>query len=159
MREKLTRVELFYLEDHVNYWLRFGHYSYEKNIDRRRAFVWFKPYQVFCYIRWWANDYGTQSWTLAILRSSPEHMNRIDSLQKYPGIHLDAELLLKVKGKTYVKRLFVILDQIEDRGIDLEDVSPHYYRYLGQCLMIGKVPHIYSFEQHRAIQKMPEGKL
>ena len=159
MREKLIRVELFYLEDHVNYWLRFGQCSYEKNIDRRRAFVWFKPHQTFCYIRWWANEYGTQSWALAILRSSPEHKNRAISLQNCPGIYPGAELLLKVKGKTYVKIISVIFDQIEERGIALEDVSRYYYRYLGQCLITGKVPHIYSLEQHRAFQKMQKGEL
>ena len=150
MCEKLTRVELFYLEDRVNYWLQFGDFSFDKNIDRIRAFAWFKPDQLCCYIRWWANDYGTQDWTLAILRSSVGYG---DNMQSYPGVHPGAEILLQVRGKTYVKRILIILDEIESQGVNLSEVSPDYYRYLGQSILARRVPHSYSIEQHLAFLK------
>lgn len=150
MSEDLTQVELFYIKNHVNYWLRFGNFSFEKNIDRRRAFTWFRPGQTFCYIRWWASEYGTQSWKLAILRTS---VRRGNSRQFYPGITPGAEILLWVKGVTYVKRALKILDRIEQQDIDLCDVSPDYYRYLGQCITTRNIPHPYGIAQHRAYQK------
>lgn len=150
MREILTRVELFYLEDHVNYWLRFGDYCYEKSIDRRRTFVWFKQDQIFCYLRWWANDHGTQGWTLVVMRSgSPTE----DNIQIYPGISPGAEILLRVRGVKNVKRVLEILENIERQGINLCDVSPNYYRHLGLCILMGKAPHLYGMTQHKAWQK------
>lgn len=150
MSETLTRVELFYLEAQVNYWLRFGNFSADKNIDRRRAFVWFKPQQTFCYIRWWANEYGTQGWTMGILRSClPSAIN----LQTYPGISPGAKILLDIKGSTYVKRTLSIFDDIEEYGINLCEVSPNYYRYLGLCINNRKSPHPYTTAQHKAWQK------
>lgn len=144
------RVELFFLEGRVNYWLRFGDFSFDKNIDRRRAFAWFKPGQICCYIRWWANDYGTQGWTLAILRSSVGYG---DNMQSYPGVHPGAEILLQVRGKAYVKRVLSILDEIESLKVNLSEVSPDYYRYLGQCIIARSLPHSYKIEQHLAFQK------
>jgi len=151
MSKDLTRVELFYLEGHINYWLRFGDYSFEKNIDRRRAFVWFKPGQTFCYIRWWSNDYGTQGWTLAIFQAPKQGEN---CMQYYPGISLGVEILLWVKGGTYVKRVLEILDKIEGEDINLSEASPNYWRYLGQCILMGKTPHLYEKAHHQAWQKM-----
>jgi len=150
MSKGLTRVELFYLEGHINYWLRFGDYSFEKNIDRRRAFVWFKPGQTFCYIKWWSNDYGTQGWTLAILKT-PEQ--RTYSIQNHPGISPGAEILLRVKSITYVKRILAIFDRIERRGLNLSEVSPNYWRYLGPCIRARQTPHFYDKVQHKAWQK------
>lgn len=151
MSNNLTRVELFYLEDHINYWLRFGDYRFEKNLDRRRAFVWFKPGQMFCYIRWWSNDYGTQGWTLAILQAQEQREN---CMEYYPGISPGAEILLRVKGGTYVKRVLEILDKIEGEDINLSEVSQNYYRYLGPCITTGNIPHFYDRTQHKAWQRM-----
>ena len=149
MCEKFTRIELFFLKDQVNHWLRFGNFNSEKYIDRRRAFAWFKPKETFCYIRWWANDYGTQEWTLGILRSClPNERN----IQSYPGLSPGAEVLLHVKGPTYVKRILCVFDEIEECGINLCEVSPSYYRYLGQCITNRKSPHSYKMEQHIAFQ-------
>ena len=156
MSEVLTRVDLFFLEDRVNYWLRFGDFSVDKNIDRRRAFAWFKPDQLCCYTRWWANDYGTQGWSLAILRSCVEYD---DNMQSYPGVHPGAEMLLQVRGKTYVKRILSILDEIESLNVNLPEVSPDYYRYLGQSILARSVPHSYSIEQHLAFLKRSEWDL
>ena len=149
MSEKLTRVELFFLDNQTNYWLRFGKFIHEKNIDRRRAFVWFKPGQIFCYIRWWANDYGTQSWAMAILQSY--HLG--NNVQNYPGIEPGVDILLRVKGKTYVQRVLNILDDIENLNISLSEVSPNYYRYLGHYIMTSNLPHPYTVEQHHAFQE------
>lgn len=149
----MTRVELFYLEDHVNYWLRFGDFNFEKNIDRRRAFVWFRPNHLICYIRWWANAHGTQSWTLAILRSCPRYET---VMQTYPGISPGIVVLLRVRGKKFVKNVLETFDQIEGQGIGLCDVSPDYYRYLGQSISARSEPHPYGIEQHRAFQKLQD---
>ncbi len=80
-------------------------------------------------------------------------MRRANSRQNYPGIMPGAEILLWVKGATYVKRALKILDSIEQQDIDLCDVSPDYYRYLGQCIMTRNIPHLYGMAQHRAYQK------
>lgn len=156
MCDELTRVELLFLKNQVNYWLRFGKFSTDKNIDRRRAFVWFKPKQTFCYIRWWANDYGTQDWTIGIFRSC---LRSDISIQTYAGISPGAEILLHIKGSTYVKRTLKLFDEIEEYGINLCEVSPSYYRYLGLCYNVRKSPHSYTMEQHMAFQKSLETRL
>lgn len=76
-----------------------------------------------------------------------------NNIQYYPGIDPGADILLCVKGKTYVQRVLNILDDIENLNISLSEVSLNYYRYLGHCIMTRNLPHPYTVEQHQAFRK------
>jgi len=57
--DTLTRVELTWVENKIEYWIRFGRIIDEQILDRRRCVVAFRPGSVFAFVRWAANDYGT----------------------------------------------------------------------------------------------------
>ena len=69
MTEHFTRVEIAFYPEHLNHWLRFGAPETQQDLDRRRSIALFRPGQVFGYVRWRANEYGTQEWRFTIVRA------------------------------------------------------------------------------------------
>ena len=57
--DRLTHVELTWLEKRIEHWIRFGQIAEEKILDRRRRIVSFTPGGVFAFVRWASNDFGT----------------------------------------------------------------------------------------------------
>ena len=55
----LTRVELLWLEGRIERWIRFGQIAEETILDRRRRVVAFAAGEVFAFVRWASNGYGT----------------------------------------------------------------------------------------------------
>ncbi len=55
----LTHVELTWIEKKIEHWLRFGRRAEEKILDRRRSIASFAPNNIFAFVRWATNDYGT----------------------------------------------------------------------------------------------------
>lgn len=60
MSEHFTHVEIAFYPEFLNHWLRFGEPDQWLDLDRRRLLALFKPGRVFGYVRWRANEYGTQ---------------------------------------------------------------------------------------------------
>ena len=54
----MTLVEIVFLPDWLNHWLRFGEPDRAHDLDRRRSIALFGPGRLFGYVRWRANDYG-----------------------------------------------------------------------------------------------------
>ena len=146
MAELLTRVEVLYLPDLVNYWLPFGNPTHWQEPDRRRALAYFAPGQLFGYIRWEANEYGTRYWRFWVLRAG-----RIGTrLCRVPGVKPGGEILLDVRGKTRVKRALDALDGLEASEIDPADVAPAYFRHLQTRVHTRRPVRDYTAAQHRA---------
>lgn len=141
-----TRVELAFYPEHLNYWLRFGSPVDRIELDRRRSLAVFEPGQVFGYVRWSANEYGTQDWRLTILAAKEPHI----MLSRVPGVSPGVEVLLLVKGKASVRRCLEVLGKLESNGFALEDVSPSYYRHVHVRLTANRKIRSYSLDQHRA---------
>src|SRR5229473_6726847 len=55
----LTYVDLIWIEKRVQRWIRFGSVASEQIIDRHRSIVAFAPGDVFAFVRWASNDFGT----------------------------------------------------------------------------------------------------
>ena len=69
MNREFTLVEIVFYPEYLNNWLRFGTPDLEYDLDRRRALACFKPGRIFGYVRWVANEYGTQKWHLYVVRT------------------------------------------------------------------------------------------
>lgn len=146
MPEPLTRVEILFLPEFVNHWLRFGETDQWKDIDRRRAYAYFKPGRVFGYVRWEANEYGTIDWRFIVaLAVEPSTM-----ICRLPGVTPGGEALLYVKGNAQVKRALRQIDEIEAAGIDPADVSPVYYRHMHNRILSRIDIRPYTAQQHAA---------
>ena len=141
-----TRVELAFYPEHLNYWLRFSAPVRRIELDRRRSLALFAPGQVFGYVRWSANEFGTQDWRLTILEAQEPHL----MLSRVPGISPGVDVLLLLIGKGRVKRGLVALGQLEAQGYKLETISPSYYRHVHVRLIANRKVRAYSSEQHAA---------
>ena len=146
MSEHFTRVEIVFYPEHLNHWLRFGAPDVQQDLDRRRSLALFKPGQVFGYIRWRANEYGTQEWRFTIVRAAEPSL----LLSRIPGVCPGGEVLLLVTGNTKVKRALLQIDVLEADGFDPADVSPTYYRHVHNRIAAGQPVRAYSRDQHTA---------
>ena len=69
MTAPMTEVVLVFYEGRIEHWLRFGTQDRERILDRRRRVIAFAPGEIFAFVRWEANDYGTVLSRLDILRA------------------------------------------------------------------------------------------
>ncbi|EOJ9641824.1 DUF2840 domain-containing protein [Enterobacter hormaechei] len=142
----LTCVSLAYVEQRINLYLRFGHPVRTVQLDRWQRCAVFLPDAIFCRIHWQANDYGTTRWQLMVLQAC----RPLEAMQRIPGVRPGARLLLRAEGEHKVRSVLAQLDSIEALNIDPVDVSPVYWRTLGNRLVAHlPLPH-YSAERHAA---------
>ncbi|MEO9334723.1 DUF2840 domain-containing protein [Pseudomonas guguanensis] len=142
----LTRVSLAYIEQRINLYLRFGHPARTVQLDRWRHCAVFLPAAIFCRIRWQANDYGTVRWQLMVLQAHTP----LDAMQRIPGIRPGARILLHAEGEQKTRAVLVRIDAIEALGIDPAEVSPAYWRTLGNRLAAHLPLPDYTAERHAA---------
>ncbi|WP_454710805.1 DUF2840 domain-containing protein [Cupriavidus nantongensis] len=142
----LTRVSLAYVEQRIDLYLRFGEPARIVRLDRWRRVAVFLPGAMFCRIRWQANDYGTIRWQLMVMQACTP----LDAAQRIPGVLPGACLLLHAEGEPAVRAVLAQLDAIEAQGIAPADVSPAYWRTLGNRLVARLPLPAYTAEQHAA---------
>lgn len=145
-RDRLTHVELFWVERVKEHWLRFGRQVGDRIIDRRRRVVSFAPDSVFAFVRWASNDYGTISSRIDIVRAvSPG-----EPYATVPHVDPGGDILLHQQGWPKVVQVFHTFDAIDALGIDLCDVAPDYWRHVHNRLAAGLSPRGYNQTRHRA---------
>ena len=141
-----TRVELLHLEGRIERWIRFGRHVSEEILDRRRRALWFEPGQVFAFVRWAANDYGTAVSRIDILRACGAG----EPITTVPGVTPGGEVLLRLSGWPKVSHALAAIDQVEATGVDPADACPDHWRHVHHRLTAGDAPRPYTPERHRA---------
>ena len=142
----LTRVSLAYIEPRFKLYLRFGEPARTLQLDRGRRCAVFLPGAMLCRIRWQANDYGTIRWQLMVMQACTP----LDAAQRIPGVQPGARLLLHTEGDANVRAVLERIDGIEALGIAAIDVSPAYWRTLGNRLAARLALPEYTTERHTA---------
>ena len=142
----LTRVSLAYIEPRFKLYLRFGEPARTLRLDRWRRCAVFLPAAMFCRIRWQANDYGTIRWQLMVMQAGTP----LDDVQRIPGVRPGARLLLHAEGENAVRAVLERIDAIEALDIAAIDVSPAYWRTLGNRLGARLALPEYTAERHAA---------
>lgn len=158
MSESFTRVEIAFYPEHLNHWLRFGEPDEQQDLDRRRSLALFKPGRIFGYVRWWANEYGTQDWRFTIVQTAEPSL----LLSRIKGVTPGGEVLLLVTGNTKVKRALLQIDALEAAGFEPAEVSPAYYRHIHNRIAAIQPIRAYSKAQHAAhfaAQRVTKGAL
>ena len=145
-RVPFTRVSLAYIAQRINLYLRFGHPARTVPLDRWRRCAVFLPRAMFCRVRWEANDYGTIRWQLMVMQAATP----LDDMQRIPGVRPGARLLLHAEGENAVRAVLERIDGIEGQGIAAIDVSPAYWRTLGNRLAARLALPEYTAERHAA---------
>ena len=142
----LTRVSLAYIEPRFKLYLRFGEPARTLRLDRWRRCAVFLPRAMFCRVRWEANDYGTIRWQLMVMQAATP----LDDIQRIPGVRPGARLLLHAEGENAVRAVLERINGIEGQGIAAIDVSPAYWRTLGNRLAARLPLPEYTAERHAA---------
>ena len=144
MSDALTRVEIVFLPDYLNHWLRFGMPDREHVFDRRRALALFAPGRVFGYVRWWANEYGTRGWRFTVVETAApgRAMSRIE------GVHPGGHILLSADGAARVKRALAGIDALEAAGFEAPEIPPGHYRHIHNRIATGQPIRPYGDDLH-----------
>lgn len=142
----LTHVELYWVEGKREHWLRFGSPLTDTINDRRRRKLSFREGQIFAFVRWASNDYGTVQSQLDIVRC----IGPAEPFTTLAGVDPGGDILLSVSGWPKVERAFKIADAIEALGIDPCEVAPDHWRHVHNRMAVALVPSSYSPARHRA---------
>jgi len=131
-----TIVRLHFIKDVINHRLRFGEPFKKIRLDKSRVLATFEPNIIFGYIRWKANEYGTQDWRVYILKTQSS-----GALSQIAGVSPAVKVLLSAVGKTSVKRALSVIDTIEKEAKDgLISVPESYWLTLHNTLLLRKSP-------------------
>ncbi|MEI9407010.1 DUF2840 domain-containing protein [Mesorhizobium argentiipisi] len=143
----LVHVELIWIEKRLENWIRFGTHTHEQILDRRRRILSYRPGAIFAFVRWAANDFGTVTSCIDIVRA----MAPGEAYQTLPFVRPGGEILLMVESWPRVERVLQAIDAIERLGIEPESVSPDHWRNVHNRITAGQAPRSYTLDQHRAV--------
>jgi len=141
----LTAVLIVYRKNRINHRLRFGTPVAMVRRGWHRALAVFEPGQIFGYIRWRGDKYGTQDWRLYVVQA-----RTTGPIVDIDGIIPGADIFLETRGSTRTKRALALLDRLEAGGQSLESVTPAYWRHAHNALITGREPHVFSKLQRRS---------
>ena len=145
----LTAVFCHYGKDRFNHRLRFGVPQALVKLDSYRKIAVFKPGAIFGYIRWMADEYGTQDWRFYILESQNGGL-----IPPIPGVRPGAKILFSAQGKSRVQRCLSHIDHLEAMAkTGLESLPASYWRVIETALIkdapLRHMPHHYLAEAPR----------
>jgi hypothetical protein len=143
---ELTHVELVWVKQRIEYWIRFGRSVEEHVLDRQWRLVSFTPNSVFAFVRWTANDYGTVISRIDILRA----IGPGERYSTVPCVRPGGESLLRLSGWAKVEKVLHAIDAVEALGIDPADTAPDHWRHLHNRLFVGERPRPYTPTRHHA---------
>ncbi len=126
----LTHVQIHFVKDIINHRLLFGEPSEFIKLDKFRRLATFDAGRIFGYIRWRANEYGTQDWRLFIVKTGS-----VNLLTPVPGVSPAVKLLVSASGSKEVKRSLKLLDKLKsDTAGNLETIPESYWHQFQNCL-------------------------
>ena len=146
MADGLSYVDLIWIEKRVQRWIRFGSVASEQIIDRHRSIVAFAPGDVFAFVRWASNDFGTVVSRIDILCA----LRPGEACSTVGFVRPGGESLLQICGWEKAERVLRAIDAIEALGVDPADVAPDHWRHIHNRLTAGAVPHAYARDRHAA---------
>ena len=144
--DELTHVELVWVEKQVENWIRFGRTAEEHVLDAQWRLVSFAPGNIFAFVRWGANGYGTILSRIDILRT----VGPAERYATVPFVRPGGESLLRMSGWPKVEKVLQAVDAIEALEINPADAAPDYWRHVHNRLSVGERPRPYTQSRHRA---------
>lgn len=105
----LTVIQCHFVRGLLNHRLRFGTPDKTVKLDKYRKLACFKPGETLGYIRWRANEYGTQDWRFFIIKTQNSGL-----LTRVPGVSPAVKVLAAFNGTQAVKRALSAFDDVHD---------------------------------------------
>lgn len=118
----LTVIQCHFVRGFLNHRLRFGKPEKTLKLDKYRKLACFKPEEILGYIRWRANEYGTQDWRFFILRTQTSGL-----LTRVPGVSPAVKVLAAFNGTQSVKRALRAFDDVEKSASEPIEAFPDAY--------------------------------
>jgi hypothetical protein len=115
-------------------------------ITRRTRIVSFAPGNVFAFVRWASNDFGTIISRIDILRAVAPG----EPCSTLPFVRSGGEILLRMVGWPNVSRVLSAIDQVDAVGVDPIDAAPDHWRHVHNRLTAGEEPRPYTSARHNA---------
>jgi hypothetical protein len=147
-----TRVQLTWIEKRIEHWIRFGRVANDEIVDRRRRIVSFRPGAIFAFVRWAANDYGTVSSRIDIVRA----VGADEPYTTLPLVRPGGDILLTIEGWPKVSQVLAAIDAVDTAEVDPCDAAPDHWRHVHNRISAGHQPRAYTLERHRAWLKRRE---
>lgn len=145
-RDRLTHVELTWIEKKLEHWIRFGRIAEDRILTRRTRVASFRPGAIFAFVRWAANDFGTISSRIDVVRAVG--MDEADTT--LPFVRPGGDILLHIESWEKVAQVLAAIDAVEAAGVDPCDVAPDHWRHVHNRIAAGQQPRLYSMERHQA---------
>lgn len=142
----LTWIDLVWVDQQVQHWIRFGPVAVDQALDRRRRQVGFLPGAVFACVRWSANRRGTVASHLAIVQA----VSRAAACTTFFGVQPGGLLLARLTGWPRVRQALAAIDAVEAAGLNPAEAAPDYWRRLHHRVLARAPVRPYTPERHRA---------
>lgn len=142
----LTHVDLIWIEQTTEYWIRFGRMAQDRIVDRRRRIVSFAPGSIFAFVRWASNAFGTVLSRIDIVRAVAAG----SPFSTLPFVRPGGDILLSIRGWPKVERVLEAIDAVESSGADPCDAAPDHWAHVHNRLTAGMTPRLYTASRHRA---------
>ena len=118
----LTVIQCRFVRGVLNHRLRFGKPDKTVKLDKYRKLACFKPEETLGYIRWRANEYGTQDWRFFIFKTQTTGL-----LTRVPGVTPAVKVLAAFHGTQAVKRALSAFDDVEKSSPEPIETLPDAY--------------------------------
>jgi hypothetical protein len=144
--DSLTHVELTWIEKRIENWIRFGQEVRDEVLDRRRRIFSYRPGSVFAFVRWAANDFGTTSSRIDIVRAVEPN----EPYQTLPFVQPGGDILLKIEGWPKVEQVLAAIDEAHEREMTVVALTGGSGHAVHNRLAAGEAPRAYTQRRHRA---------
>jgi hypothetical protein len=95
--------------------------------------------QVFGFVRWRGDEYGTQTWRVVVAR----WLAAGDDGTAVPGLEPGGAVLLHAFGKVRAKRALRAIDGLSDKHV-LHEIAPSYWRHVHLSVERNVIPDAYD---------------
>lgn len=146
LRRPLTEVELTWIEKKMEHWVRFGRVAEDRIVTRRTRVVSFRPGAIFAFVRWLANDFGTISSRIDVVRA----VSTGEAYTTLPFVRPGGDILLHIEGWPKVEQVLQAIDAVEAAGVDPCEAAPDHWRHIHNRIAAGQPSRPYTMERHRA---------
>jgi hypothetical protein len=144
----ISQISMTHEGRHANDRLLFGRPLKTAKLSSKNTLHSFEPDQIFGFVRWRGDKYGTQTWRVIVAQAgcAGERLTRI------PGIQPGAHLLLHAFGKTRAKRALRVIDLLSEAHV-LHEIAPSYWRHVHLQLSRNLEPEPYDPDAFAALAR------
>jgi hypothetical protein len=119
----VTLIQCHFVRGRLNHRIRFGTPIKTIKLDKYRKLACFESGTTLGYIRWKANEFGTQDWRFFIFQTRNDGL-----LTRVPGVAPAVKLLASFHGTDPVKHALLAFDEVEKECAgELSSLSDSYW--------------------------------